>query len=284
MSSPSGSGSSSDSSDSEPERMVVDTTKTKSTKGQGKVRSAARVDDSGSDHDEVRRHAAYAPPPQFTLLNTIQTDADFDWDAVEKDDDLELWLIRVPEGFKSKQLESASLQAPTRKSAQLGSIKRKSGSTVTHIVKRAEEDDGAEEMSNLRCLLPRKRKGGKMFRAPKPFAQHIVVTRVPATPTPDAPVDLSASKRVSHPTSVYKHRFEPCGIKGVQAAAMDDSSQALRNDDDEMDEDEPVEPKKSKKDKKRDKDGGDKEEKERKKRKAAADASTPKKSKKTKVA
>lgn len=119
--------------------------------------------------------------------------------------------------------------------------------------------------------------------APKPFAQHIVVTRVPATPTPDAPVDLSASKRVSHPTSVLKHRFEPCGIKGVQAAAMDDSSQALR-DDDEMDEDEPVEPKKSKKDKKKDKEGGDKEEKERKKRKAAADASIPKKSKKTKVA
>lgn len=181
--------------------MVVDTAKTKNTKGKGKVRSAARVDDSGSDHDEVRRHAcvilhstrvlkiaestyncsSYAPPPQFTLLNTIQTDADFDWDAVEKDDDLELWLIRVPEGvrhlsavtvistltrsqFKSKQLESASLQAPTRKSAQLGTIKRKSGSTVTHIVKRAEEDDGAEEMSNLRCLLPRKRKGGKMFR------------------------------------------------------------------------------------------------------------------------
>ncbi|KZV82697.1 hypothetical protein EXIGLDRAFT_778291 [Exidia glandulosa HHB12029] len=95
-----------------------------------------------------------------------------------------------------KLLEGASLQAPTpRKSAQLGTIKRKSWSTITHIVKRAEEDDG-----------------GKMFRAPKPFAQHIVVTGVPATPTPDAPVDLSASKRVSHPTSVLKHRFSVAAV------------------------------------------------------------------------
>lgn len=76
--------------------------------------------------------------------------------------------------FKAKQLESAALHAPTRKSAQLGTLARKSGQ-VTHVVKRVEDDDGAEELGSLRCVLPRKRKGGRLFlgtRCPSLVTQH----------------------------------------------------------------------------------------------------------------
>jgi hypothetical protein len=111
-------------------------------------------------------------------------DETFDWDALDENDDLELWLIRAPEGvsiflipfvinlliwlraqFTAKQLERATLKPPTSKRRELGNIVNKS-KTVTHSVVRVDAKDGsgaAEEMNALRCLLPRKRKAGKMF-------------------------------------------------------------------------------------------------------------------------
>lgn len=39
----------------------------------------------------------YVPPEGTVLLDHGVDSGDFDWDAVKDDDDLELWLVRVPD-------------------------------------------------------------------------------------------------------------------------------------------------------------------------------------------
>ncbi|KAH9007532.1 hypothetical protein EDB84DRAFT_1572793 [Lactarius hengduanensis] len=42
---------------------------------------------------------------------------------------------------------------------------------------------GTEELNGLSVLLPRKRKGRRLFLAPKPVERHLVVAARPAEPT-----------------------------------------------------------------------------------------------------
>ncbi|KAH7102023.1 hypothetical protein BKA62DRAFT_829623 [Auriculariales sp. MPI-PUGE-AT-0066] len=187
--------------------------------------SVKRKDRARDQHVEQVQHASYTPPAGFRSYENITVDDNFDWDAVDADDNLELWLIRVPDGFKSKQLESATLKAPSSRRRELGSIARKSGA-VTHLITRVDNQDetgAAEEMQAVRCLLPKKRKAGKMFLAQKKFAQHVVVTRVPSSPSldPDAAAstvtaDLSAAERPSWPLEQLSGRYIPCGLRGAQ--------------------------------------------------------------------
>ncbi|EJD48664.1 hypothetical protein AURDEDRAFT_162121 [Auricularia subglabra TFB-10046 SS5] len=312
----------SSSSSSDSDAMAVDVAKSttkdqsktkpaakRASKAERKAKSRATVDTSDDESSSEEEGVAYRAPTGFKPLN-IEVDAEFDWDAVSADPNAELWLIRVPDGFKSKQLDGLSLRNGR------GTISRKSG-TATHLV--APADEQADEEASLRCLLPRKRKGGKLYLAPKPVARHLVVTQVPATPTVDLTSrcdERTRTKRPEWPAAMLKHRFEPCGAKGVQAAAMEDSSVPVAASDDEMDEDDRPARKKvkvdspekgagesAKKKHKHKKDARDddndetaednekrrkeKEEKREKKRKAAEAAETPgstKKSKKVKIA
>lgn len=51
----------------------------------------------------------YAPPPGAVLINDNVDAGEFDWDTIHDDDDLELWLIRVPESVGlNKVLEGLS--------------------------------------------------------------------------------------------------------------------------------------------------------------------------------
>lgn len=40
----------------------------------------------------------YVPPEGTILLDHDVDSGEYDWDAVKNDDDIELWLIRVPDG------------------------------------------------------------------------------------------------------------------------------------------------------------------------------------------
>lgn len=43
-------------------------------------------------------NSAYKPPNGSVLLNHNVDSREFDWDEVKNNDDLELWLIRIPDG------------------------------------------------------------------------------------------------------------------------------------------------------------------------------------------
>lgn len=64
-------------------------------KGKKKLTSAKA---ENANHDKVDTSWEYEPPEGAVLINTRDEDAgEFDWDAVNNDSDIELWLIRVPE-------------------------------------------------------------------------------------------------------------------------------------------------------------------------------------------
>ncbi|KAJ7272803.1 hypothetical protein C8J57DRAFT_1434869 [Mycena rebaudengoi] len=281
MSSASSSSSSSSSSASpEPEPRPQKKTKTKSKAAEAAKakknaeRGPAQGKDEGADP-----HWAYKPPNKSVLLEDAAEVEEFDWDALDKDEDLELWVVRIPEGVKPKYLESAQISLPpppTSKSktstaaAKLGLLQRKhvaydiwsvnpdGGGGPKAKDDNAQDDDaapvGGEETPSLTCLLPRKSKKGKLYRAPRGIARHVVVSAQAVKPTPDpahtgdSPSARPVYKnppRECHPKELLKHRFMPYGSLVGEGIGV-----VVTNDDDApaMDVDAPdATPKKSKK-------------------------------------
>jgi len=61
-------------------------------KGKKKASSAEQAKNEGVDPNWK-----YAPPSGAVLVSCKDEDAgEFDWDAINNDDDVELWLIRIP--------------------------------------------------------------------------------------------------------------------------------------------------------------------------------------------
>ncbi|KAG0692385.1 hypothetical protein DFH29DRAFT_985796 [Suillus ampliporus] len=165
------------------------------------------VTDHGKNEGE-NPHWAYQPPPGAKLFDHSFENETFDWDSVKKDGDLELWLIRVPDSIKSKHFDGLEIDAPSSsRSGQVGSLSQKG--TVYDMV------DGAEELRGLSCLLPRKRKSGKLYMAPKEIARHFVVSAQPTIATPpEHPSILHQNPpRLSYPKELLKHSFVPYGAK-----------------------------------------------------------------------
>ncbi|KAF8061749.1 hypothetical protein FPV67DRAFT_1510175 [Lyophyllum atratum] len=215
--------SSSESSSSSPEPEISKVTK--QIKEKGKKKAVTRAGEQGKN-EGVDPHWDYKPPAGATLLQNVGDAGEFDWDALANDDDLELWLIRVPESVKPKYLESTTIEVPPApKTSRTGTLKRKH---ATFDIWSVGEDDehgiGGEEIKGLSCLLPRKSKKGKLYPAPKPIARHIVFSAQPVVPTPDpsstGPIEPYArTPRENHPKEALTHRFLPFGsTNGLQEA------------------------------------------------------------------
>ena len=43
-------------------------------------------------------------PPEGSVLVDGEIDEDFDWDSLKDNEDLELWIVRVPEGVRAVRL------------------------------------------------------------------------------------------------------------------------------------------------------------------------------------
>ncbi|KAI6004917.1 hypothetical protein EDD15DRAFT_1025144 [Pisolithus albus] len=162
-------------------------------------------------------HWAYKPPPGAVLVDHSVDPGPFEWDTVRNNDDLELWLIRVPDSIKAQHLEGVEIDRPlSSRTARVGSLTRKN---VMHDIWSTGDDEtdfiGGEELRCLSCLLPRKKKKGKLCIAPKPIARHIIISAREAVPTAPKhqPIIHQNPPRPSYPKDVLKHQFVPYGAR-----------------------------------------------------------------------
>jgi len=105
--------------------------------------------------------------------------------------------------IKPKNLDGLEIDAPLpSRSGQVGSLSRKG--TVYDIWSMGDEDTefaGAEELRGLSCLLPRRKKAGKLYMAPKEIARHLVVSAQPSRGHPSGGPTHSVPKSFSPLTS-----------------------------------------------------------------------------------
>ncbi|KAF7353838.1 hypothetical protein MVEN_01069400 [Mycena venus] len=218
----SASSSSSRSASPEPEPTFAKATKSKAAE------KAKKISQEKGRNEGVDPNWAYSPPNKSVRLEESADIGDFDWDELNGNPDLELWLVRIPEGVKPKYLETAQLEFPpgakrdSKKSAKLGMLQRKHVAYDIWSVGDDEPEElpiSGEEVKGLSCLLPRKSKKGKLYTAPTPIARTIVMSAQPVKPTPDPSAASSSNARAvyknppreSHPQELLTHRFLPYG-------------------------------------------------------------------------
>ncbi|KAK0458612.1 uncharacterized protein EV420DRAFT_1224310, partial [Desarmillaria tabescens] len=205
MSSPASSPSSSPT----PEPVPKQTTKKSKDKGKTK----AQVDDHGKN-EGTDPNWAYQPPEGVVLQENADS-GEFDWDSLNDDEELELWLIRVPENMKIKYLENVTIEMPQgSSSANIGKISRKSHSYDVWNVGNDGGPFGGDEVGDLECLLPRKSKKDDMYLAPRSIARRLVISEtavVPTTAENQADEPYINPPRPSYPKELLKHSFKPYG-------------------------------------------------------------------------
>jgi len=54
--------------------------------------------DEAGKNEGIDTSRAYDPPPGYTLVKKSEDAGEFDWDAITKNENREIWLIRVPDG------------------------------------------------------------------------------------------------------------------------------------------------------------------------------------------
>ena len=72
--------------------------KTKKTKKKSKPAAVVTPDDPKNEGDDP--HWAYEPPEGAVLLDHAVDVGAFEWDAIKDDDDVDIWLIRVPDSVR----------------------------------------------------------------------------------------------------------------------------------------------------------------------------------------
>jgi len=238
----------------------------------------------------------YEPPKGAVLAHHGVDAGEFDYDALKGDENLELWIIRVPNAIKPKHLESLPLDAPSSSvTGRIGSFERRS--TQYDVWSLGDDDSsnvGGEEMKNLTCLLPRKKKGGKLYAASSIPIRHLVVSAQASLPTPpessggegsESIITYTNPPRPSYPMEALKHRFMPVGslVRTSDSDVEDAAVEVMEVDEAPATEVEVAPAKKEKKEKEKEKKANIGEAKP-KKRKVDADGDTPaKKSKKVKT-
>ncbi|KAI6017438.1 hypothetical protein EDC04DRAFT_3144368 [Pisolithus marmoratus] len=172
-------------------------------------------------------HWAYKPPPGAILLDHTVDPGPFEWDTIRNNDDLELWLIRIPDSIKANHLDGLEIDQPVSpRTARVGSLTRKN---AAYDIWSAGDDEtdliGGEELRSLSCLLPRKKRKGKLCIAPKNIARHIIISVQQATPTaPETqPIIHQNPPRPSYPKEVLKHQFVPYGARSQLSLATEES-------------------------------------------------------------
>jgi hypothetical protein len=91
------------------ESQIVEPKKSKAKKKKEdkEKRKHSRVVKNASLHDgheneltQENTSSTYQPPPGSVLFDNDVDFGEFDWDSVENDEDIELWLVRVPDSVR----------------------------------------------------------------------------------------------------------------------------------------------------------------------------------------
>ena len=177
------------SSSPEPEIVPVKAKKSKSKVKKVKVAHPAAEPEKHGRNEGDDPSLVYKPPEGYVLMKHTADETEFDWDAINNDDNLELWVVRVPDGvsvlvlaslcvvlsrfilppkLKPKHLENVKIEAPSSsKTSRIGHIDRKS--TAYDVWSLGDDDAdaqavGGDELRAVSCLLPRHRKNGKLYQ------------------------------------------------------------------------------------------------------------------------
>ncbi|KAJ3570327.1 hypothetical protein NP233_g4478 [Leucocoprinus birnbaumii] len=221
-------------------------TSTKHKKAKTKEPKPTTSENSGTPsgkNEGIDQSWAFQPPQGAKLITTNEDNGDFDWEAVKEDDDVEIWVMRVPDNVKPKHLEGLSLDLSGTSGVtnQIGSLKRKHTTyDIWSLGEAADEDKlvdastivGGEEIKSISCLLPRKSKKGKLYLAPKPISRHLILSARPPEPSTSENVGSSTMQhknppRQKYPPEVLKHRFMPYGsLSGLDYHHTDGPSEA----------------------------------------------------------
>jgi hypothetical protein len=118
--------------------------------------------------------------------------------------------------LKTKNLDGIDIDLPqSSRTARIGNVKRKHTTFDIWALGDGEEQPvGGEEIRGLSCLLPRKKKKGKLYQAPKPIARHLVIVAQPVTPAPETTIKTEVTERSGrqkYPKELLKHRYIPYG-------------------------------------------------------------------------
>ncbi|PBK83750.1 hypothetical protein ARMGADRAFT_1000883 [Armillaria gallica] len=211
---------SSPSSSPAPEPVSKKGTKKSKDKGKTKVH-----DDEHGKNEGTDPNWAYQPPDGAVLQENPDS-GEFDWDSLNNDEELELWLIRVPENMKTKYLENVSIEIPQGSlSANIGKISRKSHSyDIWSVGEGDDRPSGGDEVGSLECLLPRKSKKDDMYLAPRSIARRLVISETAVLPTTaenQTQEPYRNPPRPSYPKELLKHSFKPYGSNTEQPLADD---------------------------------------------------------------
>ncbi|GAA5947264.1 hypothetical protein JCM3765_001596 [Sporobolomyces pararoseus] len=172
----------------------------------------------------------YTPPYGFKLAKDSGNKSEVDWDAINADQDLQLWAVRVPAGLKAKHLDKMTIQLPdssiqtplqpvatftaskTEYNAYLSTPSTSSGSKRKHGEKESTEAVEKSEMDDMLPLLPKKSAGNKLFQAPRPISKTLTIRRAP----PAAVADLPSAARFKHSTLIES---QPSPVPGAILSA-----------------------------------------------------------------
>ncbi|VDB84533.1 unnamed protein product [Peniophora sp. CBMAI 1063] len=209
---------------------------------------------------------------------------EFDYDEIKNNPDVELWLVRIPKKLKTKRLAGATIRSPEQAAEHGGHAGYIADKKETYNVwmtdrERSEEDVKrdqrlpGEEMFGMDVLLPRQKKGGKLYQAPKPIKRHLAITAPlaqPDTPKTEEGATEPVYKnepRQNYPIEMLKHRFLPTGSESARPLPGSSKAPMTLEEEDEKEDEEVQEVK----------------EKTKKKRKGHAEEGGERKSKKAKT-
>ncbi|GAA5978399.1 hypothetical protein JCM5350_001152 [Sporobolomyces pararoseus] len=172
----------------------------------------------------------YTPPFGFKLARDSGNKSEIDWDAINADQDLQLWAVRVPAGLKAKHLDKMTIQLPdssiqtplqpvatftaskTEYNAYLSTPSTSSESKRKHNEKESNDEVEKTEMDDMLPLLPKKSAGNKLFQAPRPISKTLTIRRAP----PAAVADLPSAARFKHSTLIES---QPSPVPGAILSA-----------------------------------------------------------------
>ena len=158
----------------------------KGTKNKSKRKAAAKaVAERGKD-EGTNLHWDYVPPEGAILVDHNIDCGDFDWDEVKNNEDLELWLVRAPAGvsfffavlsirslylnshvqLKTKYMENFDVDIPSS-SCKVDVVRVMDRKNISYDIWSLGDDNErilGEESAGSSCLLPKKRKNGKLYQ------------------------------------------------------------------------------------------------------------------------